>query len=95
MSDHIGFVSIAPLPKEIRNDRFFLTDEETCQIQPGEWFGRAALVVYARHFHEQTAHRAATVRVLDGSRPETFKMTLDTSSGNNVLEFDFARMSPP
>lgn len=94
MSDHVGFVSVGPLPKEIPNDRFFLTDERTYKVQPGQWFGRAALVVYARQSHEHTARTAPTVRLLDDSRPEIFKMTLDTPSGNNVLEFGFAQMSP-
>ncbi len=95
MSDHVGFVSVDPLPREIPNDRFFLTDERTFQVQPGQWFGRAVLAVYARQSHEQTAHRAASVRLLDDPRPETFKMTLDTSSGKNVVEFGFVKMLPP
>lgn len=93
MSDHVGFVSVDPLPMEIPVERFFLRDEQTFQVQPGEWFGRAALVVYARQSHEQTARKAATVRLLDDSHSEKFKLTLDTSSGTSVLDFDFACMN--
>jgi hypothetical protein len=92
MGDHIGFVSVDPLPNEIPSDCFFLTEEQTIAMQPDEWFGRAALVAYARQPHGQTAEKAPTVRLLDDQRPQTFKLTLETSSGNRVLEFDFAVM---
>jgi hypothetical protein len=92
MSDHVGFVSVDLLPKVVPVDRFFLTEQQTFQVQPGEWFGRAALVVYARQPHEQTAKRAPSVRLLEDSRPEKCRLTLDTSSGTSVLEMDFEGM---
>ena len=91
MSDHVGFVSVDPLPPAIPKDRFFLTEQKSFQVEHGEWFGRAVLVVFARHSHAQTAESAQTVRLLDDSPPGKIKMTLGTSSGTTVLDVDFIR----
>ena len=92
MSDHVGFVSLNSLPKAIPHDRFYLTEQQTFAVQQGEWFGRAAVVVYARQSHAQTARCSPTVRILDDSRPEQLKLTLDSSSGTSTMEIDFADM---
>jgi len=62
------------------------------RLQAADLFGRSALVVYARQSHEQMAQMAPDARLLDDSRPEKIKLTLDSSQGSGVLEFDFARM---
>ncbi|MBN2475295.1 MAG: hypothetical protein JXB62_11840 [Pirellulales bacterium] len=94
MSDHVGFVSVDPLPEEIPSDRFLLTEGQTYSVQPGEWFGRAALVVYARQSRAQTARTSLTVRLLNDSCPGKVTLALDSSGGTSILEFDFAGMTP-
>jgi hypothetical protein len=95
MSDHVGFVSVDLLPREIPNDEFYLGEEQTYHVQPGQWFGRAVLAVYARQSREQTAHRATSVRLMDNALPEKFKVLLESSTGSHVLEFDFAQTATP
>jgi hypothetical protein len=92
MSDHVGFVSTDPLPEEIPDDRFFLTEERTYKVHPGQWFGRAVVAIYARQPHEQTEQKASAFRVQSDSRPEKFTVTADTCRGTHELKFDFGRM---
>ncbi|MBN2022674.1 MAG: hypothetical protein JW809_07750 [Pirellulales bacterium] len=89
MSDHVGFASADPLPAKIPADRFFMTDRKTYKVRPGEWFGRAALVVFARQPHERTAELSDRVRLLDGGAPQRFSLSFDDSRGTNVVDIDF------
>jgi len=91
MSDHVGFVSVDPLPRSIPEDRFFLTEKQTFRVKRGEWFGRAVLVVFARQPHQETARLARQVGLLEDSQPGRMKVSLESSSGATVLDVDFAR----
>lgn len=91
MSDHVGFVSVEPLPDNIPADRFFLTRKRTYHVKRGEWFGRAAVVVYARQPHARTAAAAEKVKLLDESSPSRMKLSLESASGNAILDVDFTK----
>jgi hypothetical protein len=88
MSDHVGFVSVDPLPQDIPDDRFFLTGKKTHKVKKGDRFGRGVLVVYARQPHADTASLADKVRVLDDSRPGRVRLAVKSSSGVNELDID-------
>ncbi len=94
MSDHVGFVSPDPLPPDIPSDRFYLSDPQTYQVQAGQWFGRAAVVIYARQSHAQTARAAAALRWDAGSTIERGRLEIATAAGPGVIEIDFASQTP-
>jgi len=91
MSDHVGFVSADPLPRNVPEDRFFLTERQTYEVNRGKWFGHAAVVVFVRQDHDQTAAVAEKVKLLKGSPPRRMKLFLESSSGSAVLDIDFTQ----
>ena len=89
MSDHIGFISPEPLPAEIADGEFFLRDAEERSVTQGEWFGRAALVAYARQDHAKTKALADAVQFMDAG-PGEIALKLESSSGPHTVHVDFA-----
>lgn len=90
MSDHVGFVSTDPLPVTIPTDRFFLTDKRAYKVKGGQWFGRAAVAVFSRQSHEETAAAAARVHLRDDA-PGKMTVAMESSTGPSVLAVDFAK----
>ncbi|MBN1911280.1 MAG: hypothetical protein JW818_16160 [Pirellulales bacterium] len=91
MSDHVGFVSVDPLPEKIPQDRFFLTTKKTYDVKPDEWFGRAVVVLYARQPHQRTAERSRQLQLAEKGSLGRFTLSLEDSSGTTVLDVDLAK----
>ena len=88
MGDHLGFVSADPLPSDIPTDRFALSGTKRLTAKPGEWFGQAGLVVYARQPHQETAAAAESLRLVC-PRPGRLVLSLRSSSGERTVTADF------
>jgi len=87
-SDHLAFVSPDPLPQETQPGRFELTGKQHLTVKAGEWFAPAAVVVYVRQPHRQTAALSENVR-LDTTQPGRLVLSLASSSGESTIECDF------
>ncbi len=61
-TNHLGFVSTAPLPPGLKEGVFAAAETQDYSVQAGERFGRLAVVVYARQRHQKTKSAANTLR---------------------------------
>ena len=88
--DHLAFVSADSLPTETQPGRFELTGKQHFAVKAGEWFAPAAVVVYVRQPHSQTAALSEKVR-LDATQPGRLILSLASSSGEASVDCDFAQ----
>ncbi len=86
MSDHIAFVSPQTLPETIPAGLFFLTEKKKLEVQAGQWFNPAAVVVYVRQPHEQTEQLAGTIDLTEDLPNKQFKLNMQSSSGQHEID---------
>jgi len=94
MSDHLGFVSVDPLPASIPAANFILDEDRTYELSDEDWFGRGAVVVYARQAHEETEALAGSVQLLTDTLPGRIGVSFSTSRGPQQLDVDFRPFAP-
>lgn len=68
--------------------RFELTGEQHFAVKAGEWFAPAAVVVYVRQPHRQTAALSEEVK-LDATQTGRLVLSLASSGGRSTIECDF------
>ena len=85
MGNHLGFVSPSPLPKSIPADRFFLAKKKAHRVKAGQWFGLAAVILYACQPHEQTEQWADKIDLFQDLKNERLELTLYSSNGESQI----------
>jgi hypothetical protein len=88
LSDHVGFVSTEPLPETLGPGRFCAAAERTVGAKAGDWFGRLAVVVYARQPHRLTEKRARSVRLVGDTAEGQMAVEWESSSGLSTVRFE-------
>ncbi len=91
ISDHIGYVSTAPLPATLPPYSFYAFDEQAYTAKAGEWFGTCAVVVYARQAHALTKKMAESVRFAEGESKGRVSLLLESSSGSSTVTFELGK----
>jgi len=86
MGDHMAFVSPEPLPDDLPAGRFYLTEARKFTVEPGAWFGAAAVVVYVRQPHEVTEALARQVRLVSDTTRQRLTLAVPGSAG--ITEID-------